>query len=451
MYYIFGGGPTGLTLATYLRHKGQVTLFDASNDIGGTWSCSITPNGLFTQHSPQILTDAYVNTKQVFKDIGLDWNSLFVPYNSSYSELVDTLSISDKAILYTQGISFYITPWFYYNKTVSDVLHGLTKEGSDKIESLTYLLDGVPPSVMTFHELIQSFNQNSLYKLYIPKAPGWEGWPKMWEKQLNDITFRLNEPVISVTNTSFRTTKGTVPITGNDYIFFALDAMNLYKVLSNSPDIQNNWGDWNNVSPIITSGTYNAISVQIYFTNDVDIPTDLSSGYGTPWKIIVLKTGFNFPFKSPITLVSCVVIDMTAKSNSKIPLTTPPNEFKQEIIDQVLSKLHNPPPIKTVGMTNDVIWDGNRYHFESSSSVITTLGSLPRVGKHARIMLSGPLTPHNYAATTLEAAVETSLSLLHEIGIPAPPVKSRGTLVHKILMISLIILMMIFCCKYGST
>ena len=76
--HIVGAGPTGLSLAWEIKKftDNEVHVYDRKTSAGGSWW---EPDVDYRDvHAHRIVFDnAFVNTQNLFKEMGLEWNDIF--------------------------------------------------------------------------------------------------------------------------------------------------------------------------------------------------------------------------------------------------------------------------------------------------------------------------------------------------------------------------------------
>ena len=86
---IIGAGPCGTYLAHMLSKTHEIDIFESEDVLGGCWA-SHYDSGYFMEHSPRIMFNNYVNTRDFFEDIGIDF----------YEEFFKVFSIYEKSMKY---------------------------------------------------------------------------------------------------------------------------------------------------------------------------------------------------------------------------------------------------------------------------------------------------------------------------------------------------------------
>jgi hypothetical protein len=191
-YTIVGGGPCGLTIALYLSKLGKnCCIIDKNKSLGGCHRVTRV-DGKFTEHGPRVYSSAYVNVKQILKEINTSFPEIFTKYNFNISSIqnksTSNLSFREKAIL---GIEFFklllnINKNSLKHTSVKSFLdkHKFSEDSKDYFDRICRLTDGAGSDRYNMFEFMQLVNQNFFYDLYQPKNPNDMKLFYLWEKKL---------------------------------------------------------------------------------------------------------------------------------------------------------------------------------------------------------------------------------------------------------------------------
>ena len=244
-YIIIGAGPSGLTLAYYLgKLNKKCLLIDKQETIGGCHRV-VRHNGLFTEHSPRIYSDSYLNFIKLLENMNLNFNDLFVPYNFSIANIggkslsyfnfkeILIFMIEFIKLLFDENYSKYITMKQFTN------IHNFSNQSIDYIDRLCRLTDGADITRYTLFEFLQLINQMSLYKLYQPSKPNDIGLFKFWYNAImatNNVDIILNKKVENINyskNKIINITIDNIIYTASTFIL-AIPPEPLFNILKNS-------------------------------------------------------------------------------------------------------------------------------------------------------------------------------------------------------------------------
>lgn len=434
--HIFGAGPTGLTLAWIYGKQGRkVTVYEKYDKVGGSWAAKWTKDGKFTHHSPQILSTAYVNTFDLFEEMGIDKDLFLIPYASSWKDM--DIEILDYVVLGYAYIDFIFRG--LDNVTVSEYFRGrLSDKGVKEIRGLCYLLDGVPPSVMTVGELFGAFDQTIFYStLEMSRASDdVDGMGRLWHKELLDIgvSFQFGEELGKIDHVGsddliVTTSKRSLHVSSCDEVILAMDPASLVKILDRSPSVSPNWGsNWRNH---LQGGIYNSLSVQFHLSKDYGgLNSATQKGMSTDWDIICVQLPHSVT-PGWVTL-SATILDISHVEGM--------NEYmvKTEAWRQIRLANPNLPELPcdiTIG--EGTSFDNGKWKFDMSAYAHTTMGPFPSRGPIRNLSIVGPMNKRRFRATTMEAAVEAAKLFA------GYPIRHSSTLSATIIVASLFVLMIV--------
>jgi len=401
---VFGSGPTGLALAWFLTKQGKkVTVIERNENAGGTWTTKWTKDGLFTHHSPQILSSAYINTFDMWKDMGIDSSKFLKKYDSGWN--ISNTTFKDKVIL----MLFFLSPG---NSTVEIKLKPFISEAGWKdIEALCYLLDGVPPSIMTMDEFFGSLNQTAFYHTIEMTQSSGDGFAGEITKKLSEkgVVFKFNSELKSLYYTksgriqAVMETGPPIIIQPTDEMILTLDPQSLSRILRNSPlNISTNWGS--NTLQIIEKGIYTSLSIQLHFGKNSMVELPKLTGNETEWGIISIPIHDSI---SEMKTLSCSIINMNAYSSVLEKHVRDCTSF--EVENEVKRQIGIGEPMN-VTFGNDSNWDSvNGWTFTASSAAKTSLGDLKSKGEIPNMFIVGSLNYRDFKPTTMESATESAM------------------------------------------
>lgn len=406
---IFGAGPTGLTLAwIYAKQGRKVVVYDKYKNVGGSWATKWTEDGLFTQHSPQILTSAYVNTFDLFDEMKIDKSRFLQPYKSSWTNM--DLAAGDVFVLGLAYMDYMVRNLDHI--TVNEYLgNSLSDRGQRAIESVCYLLDGIPPSMMTMGELLGAFDQTAFYStLEMSKASDdeFDGMGTLWKRALDEIgvEFEFNSELINIEYDGFDLAANVVKDTNGrhikvDEIILATDPRGTVGILDRSPDVNWSWGK--NMRYHLTKGMYHSLSIQFHFDEEgIYVTPETANGTSTPFGIICVKVPDGVRGGGGSTLSSTILnLDHVEGMDDE--------SVKRESWRQIrLANPHLPETPREVTIGEGTTWTDQRWEFDLSAAAHTTLGPFESRGAIPNISIVGPVNDRRFKATTMEAAVEAA-------------------------------------------
>ena len=185
---IIGAGPGGLFLAFLLHHKYDITIIEQSHSVGGCWRIDWTNNGLFTEHSPKVITGH--TFQKLLNSINLP-NELVPTYSNYFKDffklLYSHLSFYDLLVFVISLIlgklsllpTYTFTEWFN--------CFGISQKGRDFLSQFSILLADIPEKHLINDFFVTvSFSANDLYQLRSPEK---------WLKTLHQILLQIPQLV----------------------------------------------------------------------------------------------------------------------------------------------------------------------------------------------------------------------------------------------------------------
>jgi len=423
--HIVGAGPTGMSLAWEILRSGdhEITIYDRKTSAGGSWW--EPTEEIRDLHAHRIVFDkAFVNTKSLFNEMGINWDDIFEPVQeNAYGYVLRSLSLKDYGTLTSLAARVLTKPRKYRGVSLKDALGPLSGDGQKIVEHLPLIMDGVTWDVMSAWEFVKSFDHVALSKQYTQKVSGKVMCDAM-QQSLEDVgvEFEFGKELVNIdymedgyiANFSDRTK------IGDGMLFLCLDNSPAYKLLGD------NWGP--DAEKKVRDSTYGAINILFDFDEPVELKTDLEIVANTKLKLqpVVL---------SDDKTISCVICNLTEDI-----LTMPPEELRT----LVLGELDVPLP-REIRFGWGSEWDGKRWQFSQSSGVLSLYGQLPFFGECPNVAMCGMMSPRNTPYSSIEASVEVSRALSHKcFGTREPMNPLLLTQVVSVTILVLIVLILIY-------
>ena len=423
--HIVGAGPTGMSLAWEILRSGdhEITIYDRKTSAGGSWW--EPTEEIRDLHAHRIVFDkAFVNTQSLFNDMGINWDDIFEPVQSSaYGYVLRSLSLKDYGTLTSLAARVLTKPKKYRGISLKDALGPLSDGGRKIVEHLPLIMDGVTWDVMSAWEFVKSFDHVALSKQYTQKVSGKVMCDAM-QQSLEDVgvEFEFEKELVNVDYMEDGYTADFADRTkiGDGMLFLCLDNSPAFKLLGD------NWGP--DAEKKVRDSTYGAINILFDFDQPVELKNDLEIVTNTKLKLqpVVL---------SDDKTISCVICNLTEDI-----LTMPPEELRT----LVLGELDVPLP-REIRFGWGSEWDGKRWQFSQSSGVLSLYGQLPFFGECPNVAMCGMMSPRNTPYSSIEASVEVSRALSHKcFGTREPMNPLLLTQVVSVTILVLIVLILIY-------
>ena len=423
--HIIGAGPTGMSLAWEILRSGdhEITIYDRKTSAGGSWW--EPTEEIRDLHAHRIVFDkAFVNTKSLFNEMGINWDDIFEPVQeNAYGYVLRSLSLKDYGTLTSLAARVLTKPKKYRGVSLKDALGPLSGDGQKIVEHLPLIMDGVTWDVMSAWEFVKSFDHVALSKQYTQKVSGKVMCDAM-QQALEDVgvEFEFEKELVNIdymedgyiANFSDRTK------IGDGMLFLCLDNSPAFKLLG--------YNLGSDAEKKVRDSTYGAINILFDFDEPVELKTDLEIVANTKLKLqpVVL---------SDDKTISCVICNLTEDI-----LTMPPEELRT----LVLGELDVPLP-REIRFGWGSEWDGKRWQFSQSSGVLSLYGQLPFFGECPNVAMCGMMSPRNTPYSSIEASVEVSRALSHKcFGTREPMNTLLLTQVVSVTILVLIVLILIY-------
>src|SRR5210317_1028944 len=356
--------------------------------------------------------------------MGIKWDDVFTPVDKSvYSLMFQSLRASDYGTLTSLALRVFIQPKKYKGISLKNAIGKLSEKGSNFVEHLPLIMDGVTWDVMSAYEFVKSFDYVALSKQYTHRVSGREMSDAM-QKALTKkgVQFEFNRELVEVEyfEDGYSAKFKDENVINDGMLFLCLDNSPALKFLGD------NWGV--DADKKLRESTYGCINVLFDYDKLIEIGDDLEIAASTKLNLqpVVLSDG---------KTISCVICDLTEEI-----LTCPPEELGV----RVLRELNVPLPKQTrFGWGSH--WDGKRWSFTQSSGVLSLYGQLPFFGKCPNVAMCGMMSPRNTPYSSIEAAVEVSRALSNKcFGTREPLNPLLLTQVVSMTLLVLIVLILVY-------
>jgi len=452
-YIIVGAGPAGLALAQYLRHTGNsILILDSMPAIGGCHRVVREgPHMLFTEHGPRIYVSNYKNFQFLLKDMGHDFQSLFVPYRYSVQgemfKRMSSLSFREWKDLLGAFLLF-LTDGNYGKKSTLQQFgkkHQFSHTTMDMLDRVARMTDGAGSDRYTMNLLFQLINQSLFYPIYQPCLPNDVGLFKIWEQFLRkqqNIEILLEHDVIHLNyNKEINSIQSiwavdkknhnTIEIKGH-HVILAVPPHAIARILSTCHEkVKNSFLPYPKLVRFVQNTNYNPyISITFHWKKKEQ---NIQSIHGFPtgeWGVlfIVLSDYMDMKHEYSKTLISCCVsyIDRTSTFTGKTANQSTTEEVLEETFRQLktVMPLLSKPDVSLMSPQNSYdyknqTWTQHDISYFSSNKE----KPLKNHGSIKNLYNVGPQNGHTQIAlTTLEAAVSNALALAYRLD---PAIKSK--------------------------
>jgi hypothetical protein len=385
---IVGAGPTGVTIAWLMSKTHEVHVWDLHDTCGGSWwepgpnAYGVDPSSIATQsrgvdpdlHAPRVVfKEAFVNTRWLFDQMGLDWDKYFKP-GAAVSESIEIFLKRFSARDYLEFAKFLILGFRDDGRTVKDHLEGRLTPGAERlVATLPIVMDGVDWSRMTAWEFIQSFNIVALSSSQTQRVSG-RIMGQDLERVLRKVgvKFHFNERLVDIEKRTFES--GEI-LNGKNPMVLCLDPKNLKRL--SRPDSEE--------IGFLEKIEYGCVNVLLHYDERPKEINSYEEVADTKWNILPTW------LYNDSNILSCVLVE-------------PPDVPPGELLDGILEQLGLPSP-RYYRFCWGSEWDGRKWVGHQSSGIYSNPGmSYGSEYQNTYIcgMMSNRLTPY----ASIEAAIE---------------------------------------------
>jgi len=424
-YTIIGAGPSGLTCAYYLSKKGKkVLLIDRNETVGGCHRVKRV-NGLFSEHSPRVYSDSYVNFQKLLLNFGTNFNTLFRPMKfNGATVLKDSIfkfKIHEILALGLEFIRLIFDENHSKNITMDDFFdkYEFSNNVIDFINRVCRLTDGADCSRYTLYQFLQITNQQLIHKLYQPKEPNDTGLFKIWLDNLTDCTIKLNTDIKKINYKDKSIVINNQKIFTKNFIL-ALPPEALETILNESEldDAfrSRNFDKW------VDENKYDEhISVCFHWDYKLEIQ-DTWSIPKSDWGVahIILSDYMYFNDSRSVSVISTTITN--TNSISKVTNKTANQSNKKELINEVFRQLSetfiNLPEPTNIIFNPLTSYKDNVWSTEDDAYVRTVGNTLldSHSSKYNNLFNVGTHNGNSsYNFTSMESAVENSIHLVNKL------------------------------------
>jgi hypothetical protein len=415
---ICGAGPTGMALAWELSSTNRkVVVYDSKPSAGGSWWEPLDED-VRDLHSHRLVFDgAYVNCRQMFKEMGINWNAVFRKNDQDmFTPILRRLGARDYLSLVTLSARVLSRPDHYKKVTLKDALGKVTEGGRRVLSTLPFMMDGVGWDTMSAYEFVKSFDYVILSRQSTQRRSGAymcaamqdalerRGVRFVFNTRLNDVAYAKDSFVATFSNGD------------------TVDEGTLVLCVDHKPALALVKDNWIGAREKMQSGMYECINVLLDYETAAPDVNMYEAAFTSDWKII--------PTRLDTRTVSCVMVNLPDHI-----LRTPPPELFRQVLGQL--KLPKPDQVR-VGW--GAHWDGERWQLSQSSGVLSTAGAVPFWGRCSKVALVGMMSPHRTPFASIETSVEIARQFAHETFGTRPP--ATPLLVTHILMFALIVIVL---------
>lgn len=303
---IVGAGPCGIAMAqccSYLKTVGcniKILVIDREDTIGGCHRV-IRKQGLFTEHGPRVYLSSYVNTFDLLKDAGIDFNDVFTYYkHNSFGLIFKILPHTTIYELYklTELYVYFLFNNDYgintnYLKYLKD--NKFSNKMIDIFDRMFRLLDGASLESYSVNRVMKVINTILIVSIYQPKRPLDVGLFSVWKQKLEQrgVDFLLGSSIEKINHSHNRISSITVD--GStillDKLVLAVPPASIVSLLQSQDNaVRNCFGNFEELMAWSEKTEYiEYVSITYHFKDAIQIPDVNGATLDTDWGLISIN------------------------------------------------------------------------------------------------------------------------------------------------------------------
>jgi hypothetical protein len=363
---IVGAGPSGLSMAHCCSSVCKSTLvIDKEDVIGGCHRVKRLQNGMFTEHSPRMYFNHYVNVFALMKEFGLQKDDVFTKYHADYGKMMSVFSAYSLFII----IIAYIRCLFdsNYGTDISFKEYCEKKNVPQKnieiLDRLCRFSDGATIdkySVKKFVRVIDPMNMGML----LPKGPLDKILFPKWQTFLENrnVDFALGKSIKHIDyDNDLQKIKGVVLADGQriscDRLVLAMPPAAISMFLKQHKQIQNCFGNFEAFEEWSEETEYiEYVSMTYHFNKLEKLPIANGLTFDTDWGVLCMNMSDymqNVDNNDHTVLsVALTICDRPSKVTGKTVHQSTKDEIIKETFRQIKASLYPTLPDDYVGIMN---------------------------------------------------------------------------------------------------
>jgi len=464
---IIGSGPTGLSIAHHCSKLGnkKILIIEKEKDIGGCHTVYRT-NGLFSEHSPRVYLNSYVNFIEILKDMNLQFDDIFVKMNHqsfdiTKESLLKKLNINEWFCVIYELVLFILDSTRNDNITVSTFMKNnqFSEEAYKTIDILCRVSDGMTSESISLNTFFKYMNQVLLYQIYTPKETNDKLLFKLWREYLiNNGVEIITEANLNrfyhddqneITHCDIKISENTNRTIYGKKFILAIPPKNIVSLIENTGVI-NAFGDIDKLKKWSDSTKYIEYITVTFHWNKVIKMSEKYSFPSSDWSILTetLSDYIDFKDKRSKTVISVAVANLNVKSKYSNKTA---NEYKNSdlLIKEIYRQIKESKPELTDDyiaiLEPSTIYKDDKWQMKGTAYV-SNIFTKP-ISFHSQIYTNlYNAGTHNgksyFKPTTLESAVSNGLELSREL---FPEIKTKQKRGYSLRDLIVIILIFVLC------
>jgi hypothetical protein len=344
---IMGAGPAGLSMAHCCSSVCKnILVVDKENAIGGCHRVKRVKDGMFTEHSPRVYFDHYVNFFHLLDEIGLNKDDIFTKYYVDYGKMIGQLSLSDLWIFTVAYITFLFNENYGLHVSLKDFCKQKKLSNIDFIDKICRYIDGATIERYSLNKFLQ-ISDGMAVKVLQPTGPLDKVLFNKWQKFLEEhhVDFALGKDVTHIEyNNAEKRVKYIIlnktEVISCDKLVLAMPPSAITKVLYQQKHIQNCFGDFKEFEDWSEKTEYlEIVSITYHFKEDIKLPMVEGLTFDTDWGVLSINlSDYMQDIEDGYTKVISIALTICDKP-SKVTGRTVNQSTKDDLIREAFRQL----------------------------------------------------------------------------------------------------------------
>lgn len=411
---IIGAGPSGLCAAWYLSDKYSINIIDY-NGLGGCHRVEYKDD-MILEHGPRVYSEAYINTKKWFNDMGIDMMEYMEPYKSGFWAIAKKMGKNLSIMDFTKLSGYFLMFMLGYNNHNPLISMNLSEEGQEFMDKFCRLTDGAASDTYPIYKFMELINQHPYHNMLIPNRPMSYIFDIMYNKLSNKGVAFYQDKITSIdyeNNICIGTNRYL-----SDKIMLAIPPSNLLN-FPNIMDLFNISEQWIKDHKYIW---YDSYQIKIPYVVDNSDWGLMNDKYGLIW--INMSDYWGYDTMNG-TYISAALTDV------------PENYSAQERKDYVRKTIakYMDIPYEDITIMNGLSMPSFVEHHEHYDYPECNIGNIYLLGTHTGLS--------NYAFTSMESAVESTMKCIKKLLPNKINIMARITMRHILVFIVIVVFLLI--------